>query len=48
MSLSKTQIAEFHEQGYLFLPDVFNGDEIATLTSELEGIFSPDRPENVR
>jgi len=48
MNLSKTQIAEFHEQGYLFLPDVFNGDEIAALTSELEGIFSQDRPENVR
>ena len=48
MSLSKTQIAEFHQQGYLFLPDVFNGDEIATLTSELEGIFSQDRQENVR
>ena len=48
MNLSKTQIAEFHEQGYVFLPDVFSGDEIAVLSSELDGIFSQDRPENVR
>ena len=48
MNLSDTQVAEFHEQGYLFLPDVFSGDEIAALTAELDGIFSQDRPENVR
>jgi ectoine hydroxylase len=48
MNLSDDQIAEFHERGYLLLPDVFSGDEIAVLTGELVGIFSQDRPENVR
>jgi ectoine hydroxylase len=48
MNLSDTQVSEFHEQGYVFLPEIFNADEIATLTAELEGIFAQDRPENVR
>ncbi len=48
MNLSVTQVSEFHEWGYLFLPEVFSGDEIASLTAELDGIFSQDRPENVR
>ena len=48
MNLSETQVAQFDEQGYLFLPDVFNGDEVATLSAELDGIFAQDRPENVR
>jgi len=48
MSLSDTQISDFHEQGYLFLPTVFNTDEISALTTQLDGIFSQDRPENVR
>jgi ectoine hydroxylase len=48
MSLSDKQITEFHEQGYLFLPDTFSAEEIAVLTSQLDGIFSQDRPENVR
>jgi len=48
MNLSETQVSEFHEQGYLFLPEVFNAEEIAALTGELDGIFAQDRPENVR
>ncbi len=48
MNLSDTQVSEFHEQGYVFLPDVFSADEISALTRELEGIFAQDRPENVR
>jgi len=48
MILSDTQIAEFHSQGYLLLPQVFAGNEIAALKGELDGIFSQDRPENVR
>ena len=48
MNLSETQVAQFDEQGYVFLPDVFDGDEVAVLTSELDGIFAQDRPENVR
>ncbi len=48
MKLSDTQVSEFHQRGYVFLPEVFTSDEVAVLTDELEGIFSQDRPENVR
>jgi len=48
MNLSETQVSEFHEQGYVFLPEVFDGEEVAALTGELDGIFAQDRPENVR
>jgi ectoine hydroxylase len=48
MKLSADQISEFREQGYLFIADVFDPDEIAVLTGELDGIFSQDRVENVR
>ncbi|MEE8285819.1 MAG: phytanoyl-CoA dioxygenase family protein, partial [Gammaproteobacteria bacterium] len=40
--------SEFHEQGYVFLPEVFDAEEVAALTGELDGIFAQDRPENVR
>ena len=48
MKLSDAQITEFHDRGYLFVPEVFNADEVAVLRGELDGIFSQDRPENVR
>ena len=48
MNLTDAQTSEFHERGYLFLPEVFTADEIAVLSAELDGIFSQDRPENVR
>ena len=48
MQLSDAQIADFREQGYLFVPDVFDATEIAVLTAELDGIFAQERPENVR
>ncbi len=48
MKLSDTQVSEFHQRGYVFLPEIFTSDEVAVLTDELEGIFSQDRPENVR
>ena len=48
MNLSDTQLRDFHEQGYVFLPEIFSADEIAVLTAELDGIFSQDRPENIR
>ena len=47
MNLSETQVSEFHEQGYVFLPEVFDAEEVAALTGELDGIFAQDRPENV-
>lgn len=48
MKLSDTQIAEFQERGYLFLPEVFTPDEAAVLMGEVPGIFAQERPENVR
>ncbi len=48
MKLNDAQISEFHDRGYVFLPEVFSADEVGVLTAELEGIFSQDRPENFR
>ena len=45
MRLTDQQLAEFDDQGYLFLPDAFTQEEIATLRSEAEGIYRTDRPE---
>ncbi|MGK0170048.1 MAG: ectoine hydroxylase [Gammaproteobacteria bacterium] len=48
MKLSEEQLSTFSEEGYLFLPSVFDRDEVAVLNNELPGIFSQDRQENVR
>src|SRR5918998_1378899 len=45
MELSQAQIASFHEQGYLFLPDQFTPDEIAPLRAEAHRIFAQNREE---
>ncbi|HEX9584383.1 MAG TPA: phytanoyl-CoA dioxygenase family protein [Gammaproteobacteria bacterium] len=48
MKLSEAQIQAFNEQGYVFLPEVFTGKEIAVLMDEIPGIFAQAREENVR
>ncbi|MEE8189677.1 MAG: phytanoyl-CoA dioxygenase family protein, partial [Kiloniellales bacterium] len=45
MQLSKAQMAEFEEEGYVFLPDVFSRAEIAVLNAEVPGIFAQQREE---
>ena len=45
MKLSPQQLAEFDEQGYLFLPGCFSEDEVAALRSEAETIYRQDRKE---
>ena len=45
MRLSKTQIADFGREGYLFLPEVFAPEEAALLRAEAEAIFTLDREE---
>lgn len=45
MQLTHNQIAEFHELGYLFLPEQFARDEIALLRAEADCIFAMDREE---
>jgi len=45
MDLTPQQIAHFHEEGWLFLPELFNEEEVALLRREAEGIYSHQRPE---
>ncbi len=45
MRLSPEQLAEFDQQGYLFLPSCFSETEIAALREEAEGIYATDRKE---
>ena len=48
MKLTPAQIAEFEEQGYLFLPSLYSKEEMAILNAEVPGILAQDRPEVVR
>ena len=45
MKLTPAQIAEFEEQGYLFLPSLFSGPEMDVLNAEVPGLFAQNRPE---
>jgi ectoine hydroxylase len=45
MKLSEEQIAAFDEQGYLFLPNVFDAAEVAVLRDEVPAIFAQEREE---
>ncbi|HZA67587.1 MAG TPA: phytanoyl-CoA dioxygenase family protein [Geminicoccaceae bacterium] len=48
MRLTDHQTRQFEEEGYLFLPSVFSGDEVAALMREVPAILAQDRPEVVR
>jgi ectoine hydroxylase len=48
MTLTDAQLAQFHDEGYLFLPDWFGAEEIQVLKAEVPAIFAQRRPENVR
>jgi ectoine hydroxylase len=45
MELTQDQIAHFHEEGWLFLPELFTPEEVALLRREAEGIYAHQRPE---
>ena len=45
MELSAQQIAQFHSEGYLFLPELFTAEEVAVLRHEAEAIYAQSRPE---
>ena len=45
MKLTNEQLAEFDEQGYLFLPDCFSDEEVAVLRAEADEIYKSDRKE---
>ncbi len=45
MQLTPAQLAQFHNEGFLFLPEVFAPEEIAALRAEAETLYRSDRPE---
>jgi ectoine hydroxylase len=45
MRLSEQQVAQFHAEGYLFLPELFSEEEVAVLRREAEAIYAAERPE---
>ena len=48
MRIAESQIAAFHEQGYLLLPEVFVEREVELLRAECEALFAQDHPANFR
>ena len=48
MKLTPAQIAEFEEQGYLFLPSVFSPQEMDLLNAEVPKLLNDDRPQVIR
>lgn len=48
MRLNPSQLAEFEEQGYLFLPSLFSVEEMALLNAEVPKLLTAERPEVVR
>jgi ectoine hydroxylase len=45
MQLTLEQIAQFHGQGWLFLPELFTAEEVELLKREAEAIYAQNRPE---
>src|ERR671912_650490 len=45
MTLTQEQVRQFHEEGWLFLPETFSPEEIAVLREESENIYREHRPE---
>src|ERR1700747_3503477 len=45
MPLAPRQLAQFKEDGYLFLPDCFSEQEVALLRDEAEQIYATNRRE---
>jgi ectoine hydroxylase len=43
--LTDDQVRQFHEEGYLFLPETFTAAEVATLRDEAGVIYRQERPE---
>ena len=42
--LTESQIRQFNEEGYLFLPETFSPEEVAILKSEAEADLPPAPP----
>lgn len=48
MRLSEDQLRQFHEDGFLIIPNLFSRPEIEILRAHQEALFREDRPENIR
>ena len=48
MRLDNEQVERFERDGYVFLPGVFDDQEVALLRAEAARIYASDRPEVVR
>jgi len=45
MRLTNNQLAQFEQEGWLFLPEAFSAGEVALMRREAEEIYKSDRPE---
>ena len=45
MDLTAGQLAQFHRDGYVFLPEMFTAAEAAVLRAEADTIYAMDREE---
>ena len=45
MSLNQEQLRQFHEDGWLFLPETFTPEEVAVMREESDNIYREHRPE---
>jgi len=45
MRLTEAQVAQFEQEGWLFLPETFTPEEVAVLRAEAEAIYAANRPE---
>lgn len=48
MKWTDTEVAEFRERGYLFVPTPFSPEEAGVLDAELPGILARRGPEYLR
>lgn len=48
MRLSPQQLAGFHADGFLILPELFSAAEVGVLLDQLPALFAERRPENFR
>ncbi|HEY5870896.1 MAG TPA: phytanoyl-CoA dioxygenase family protein, partial [Candidatus Tectomicrobia bacterium] len=48
MQLTETQVAQFHEHGFLILPGLFSDEEVTVLRQAQEEVFAEETEANIR